>query len=257
MIGLALAWAGCEMPQTAAPGPKDDPRGSLVAASIDPPTDSHAVNDPLRIEPDVIFSGEVDTPQVKYAWKVTKDGVPVDLPDAAKRILDWIPGEPGTYSAQLRIEYGGKTVDIHIVVIIREGDGGAGKLAEIRKGMIGNWTGTVSTPWVPEYSIDMTFRKDGTYSARNPDPGGDSIGPTPALYYGTDEDHPLKTWLVDDVKAGGEATGEINIVFGLVYTTTRDELRHVKLSPDGSRLSFELWHFGTYGPVAVELVRKP
>jgi hypothetical protein len=41
-----------------------------------------------------------------------------------------------------------------------------------------------------------------------------------------------------------------------VYTTTRDDLRHVKLSPDGKRLSFEMWHFGTYGPVAVELRRK-
>lgn len=255
LIALSLAWAGCETAPTTAPEP--EPGGTLVGARIDPPADSLAVNEPLRLEPEVVFSGAVDSPLVKYAWKVTKDGVPVELPDAARKALDWIPDQPGTYSAHLRVEYGGKTVEIHILVIIKEGDGGAGRLAGIRKGMIGDWTGSVSTPWLPAYPIHMTFRADGSYSARNPEPGGDSIGSTPALYYGTDEDHPLKTWLVDDVKASGEATGEITIVFGQVYTTTRDELRRVRLSPDGSRLSFEMWHMGTYGPVAVELARKP
>lgn len=253
LITLALAWAGCETPQSVAP----EPPGSLVTARIHLSAESLVVDEPLRIDPEVVFSGEVDSPLVKYSWKVTKDGVPVNLPDAARKALDWIPDQPGTYSAHFRIEYGEKTVEVHILVIIKEGDDGAGKLARIRKAMIGSWSGTVTSPWVPEYPIRMTFRADGTYSARNPDPGRDSLGSLPALFYGTDEDHPRKTWLVDDVKANGDATGEITLIFGQVYTTTRGQLRHVKLSADDSRLSFEMWHLGTYGPVAVDLVRNP
>jgi hypothetical protein len=259
MLGLAmlaLVLAGCETSPTAARQPEATPGGSLVTAHVGLSADSLAVDEPVRIEPEVVFSGEADTLLAKYNWKITKDGVAVELPDAASKVLDWIPAEPGNYSAHLRVEYGGKTVDLFVVVVIREGDGGAGKLAEIRKGMIGNWSGTVTTPWTPEHPIEMAFRGDGTYSARNPSPGTDSLGPTPALYYGTDEDHPLKTWFVDDVNASGEASGEIQIVFGTVYTTTRDALRRVKVSPDGKRMSFEMWHLGNYGPVAVELQRN-
>lgn len=253
---LSLAWIGCqEDPALSGPEKPDTKSGSLVSARLDAPAESLAVNETVRLEPQLVFAGEVDTGKVRFNWSITRDGKPVPIGEAAKRILDWIPSKPGTYSARLTVEYGDKTVEIYVIVVISASGGDEAKrLAEIRKGMLGSWKGTVTTPWVAPYTVDMELRGDGTYSARNLTPDPDFR--VPALYYGTDEDQANKVWLIDDLKANGDATGEIHVSFG-EGNAVRDEIRHLRVSADGSRLSFEMWHFGTYGPVAFELTRAP
>jgi hypothetical protein len=59
-----------------------------------------------------------------------------------------------------------------------------------------------------------------------------------------------------DMKADGSGTGEITVLFH-VGTTVIDELRQVRLGPGGKTMTLEMWHFGTYGPVRMELTRTP
>ena len=67
----------------------------------------------------------------------------------------------------------------------------------------------------------------------------------------------MKTWSLDDVKANGDASGWIEIFFGVSGTTTQDEIRHLRLGVDGKTLAFEMWHFGQYGPVRFEFTGRP
>jgi len=118
--------------------------------------------------------------------------------------------------------------------------------------MVGTWQGCVTTPgWVPKYWVTMTFRSDGTYSARSDDvlDGQDMI----AMYYGMDEDSPNKVWHLVDVHDDGTASGTIDIVFD-VGSVNRDEIRQIRLM--GDKLQFEYWHFKTYGPVLFQLKRS-
>jgi hypothetical protein len=143
-------------------------------------------------------------------------------------------------------------VVVAVLIITPPVDNNQGALlARIRNGMNGAWRGVVTTPWVAPYMADVVFRADGTYSAYNLNPDNH----LPALYYGTDEDSPLKTFKLDDLKANGEASGELTVLFH-VGTTTVDEIRHLSLGPDGNTLSLEMWHFGTYGPVRLDLTRE-
>ena len=121
---------------------------------------------------------------------------------------------------------------------------------ELTSGMVGTWHGCVTTPWTITYGIDITFRADGTYSATS---GEVLDGQTmTALYYGTDDDSPLKTWWINDIQASNKGVGEINVVFDPTGVV-RDELRNVKVM--GDQLEFELFHLGQYGPVLVQLYR--
>ena len=126
----------------------------------------------------------------------------------------------------------------------------ASDINELTSGMVGTWHGCVTTPWTITYGVDVTFRADGTYSASS---GEVLDGQTmTALYYGTDDDSPLKQWWINDFQASNKGVGEIDIAFdpkGVV----RDELRNVKLMDD--QLEFELFHMGQYGPVLVQLFR--
>lgn len=249
---LCLAWAGCDNPEPAGPGNPDKTAGTLVSAKLDVPEESPAVNEAVRLEPELVFSGEVDSSRLKISWSVDRDGISVPLETTAERILEWIPTRPGRYSAHATVEYGDKTIEIYVLIIVVPG-GDAQGLEAIRKGVIGKWKGTVTTPWIPAYEVEMEFRGDGTYSARVvAQPEGST---TSALYYGTDAESPLKTWLLDDVKANGDAVGEIQVYFD--PTTTVDELRHLRLGEGGGTLSFEIWHFAIYGPVRFDLVRAP
>ncbi len=124
-------------------------------------------------------------------------------------------------------------------------------LARVSSGIVGNWTGTVTTPWQPMHNVTFAFTADGHYSAHCQD---DCV----ALYYGTDDDSPFKTYRLLDVNTAGEVSGDIEIYFGgpgSASGTNRDQLLHVVLSADGNNLTFEMWHDLTYGPVSFRLTR--
>lgn len=270
---FCLALLGCER---AATGPEKRESPLVKSAVIDLPDDSLLPNESIRLEPDITFEEEVDTAKVRYSWSITKDGLPVDLEEAVGKTLDWVPAEPGRYWAQLTMEYQDQRIQVLVLVVVLEGKSDSAPLDWFKQGIVGEWKGAVVTPWIAPYGIEMVFRADGNYSSRglgpiSPDSPSllaepapvdtgvpDSTGPatwiSPGLYYGSDEDSPLKTYNLDDVDASGNASGEIVVYFA--PTTTVDELRHVRLSEDKTRLSFDLWHLG-HGPIKVEMVREP
>ena len=117
--------------------------------------------------------------------------------------------------------------------------------------MVGSWAGCVTTPWLPPYWVDFTFRSDGTYGAESTEvlDGSDMI----AMYYGTDRDKPNKRWDLTDVLDDGRGVGRIDIAWDEHDGTNQDELYGVELM--GDRLRFDFFHFGQYGPVTFELHR--
>jgi hypothetical protein len=124
---------------------------------------------------------------------------------------------------------------------------------ELESGMIGSWEGCVTTPWVPAYWVDITFRSDGTYSAISTEVlDGQDMN---AMYYGSERDAPNKRWAVVDLTDSGTGAGQIDIVWDEHNETVRDELRNVELMAD--KLRFDFLHFQRYGPVTFELRRSP
>jgi hypothetical protein len=73
-----------------------------------------------------------------------------------------------------------------------------------------------------------------------------------AMYYGMDEDSPLKTYSMTYFQASRLGIGQIDVVFD-VGSVTRDELRNVRLM--GDKLEFEMFHLGQYGPLTFQLNR--
>src|SRR4051812_43866674 len=69
-------------------------------------------------------------------------------------------------------------------------------LAELRQAFVGSWAGKVSTPWGDPYAVTATFEANGHYSAHGS--GG------PAFYYGTDDDSPSKTYVINNLLANGD-----------------------------------------------------
>ena len=122
---------------------------------------------------------------------------------------------------------------------------------ELTTGVVGSWHGCVTTPWVPMYWVDLTFRADGTYSSTV----GEVLDsfPIPAMYYGTDADDPSKQWRINDVQAGGLGVGTIDIAFG-GGSVNRDTISEIRLM--GNALEFEMMHRGEYGPLVFQLVRN-
>jgi hypothetical protein len=129
------------------------------------------------------------------------------------------------------------------------GDISASSYEELTAGVLGTWHGCVSTPWTPMYEVTFTFNADGTYSATTHEEldGVQMI----ALYYGSDEDSPLKKYAITDFQASRLGAGEIDIYFA--KGTLRDSLRNVRLM--GDNLEFEMFHQGRYGPLTFQLSR--
>jgi hypothetical protein len=119
----------------------------------------------------------------------------------------------------------------------------------IRDGMVGTWVGQQSNPWTQPYQVKITFGADGHYSAHC----AQASCPDPVFYYGTDDDSPLKTYMLIDLHANGTGEGRIIIYFGPNDTNT-DQLDQVTLSTDKQHLHFEFWD-GQYGPVVFDLTR--
>jgi hypothetical protein len=126
---------------------------------------------------------------------------------------------------------------------------GTDALMRVKNGLIGTWTGTATTPWTSSYRVTFIFDSYTHYASRSLD--GNS---TSALYYGSDQDSPLKQYEVTDVQANGDAVGTIDIYFG-DSSTTRDSLQSIQLSTDLSRLKFSVMHLDQYGPLQYDLQR--
>lgn len=124
-------------------------------------------------------------------------------------------------------------------------------LAELASRMVGTWFGCVTTPWVPRYAVEMTFRSDGTYRAVSTEVLDDQR--MIAMYYGSDADSPEKRYEVLDLQDSLNGVGQIDIWFG-PDNVNRGDLRNVKLMSDA--LEFEFFHRGEYGPLLFQLVRQ-
>jgi hypothetical protein len=125
---------------------------------------------------------------------------------------------------------------------------GTPELMRVRDGVIGTWTGTATTPWLPPYRVTFTFDSYSHYSAHSLE------GTTPALYYGIDDDSPSKQYSITNIQSNGNATGYIDVYFG-PGNVTRDTLQEIALSADGNRLQFWFMQAGAYGPLQYDLQR--
>jgi len=130
-------------------------------------------------------------------------------------------------------------------------------IARVATGIAGDWRGFVSTPWIPLYEVRMSFDSDGHY-------GGSCSSSSPsccrAMYYGTDDDTPLKRYTLDSVTTTGAVNGSIDIIYGgssVPYYESgyQGTLRNVQLDLTGNRLRFDFWYGGTYGPLQYDLER--
>jgi hypothetical protein len=126
---------------------------------------------------------------------------------------------------------------------------GTSALMRVKNGIIGTWTGTATTPWVPTYHVTFTFDSYSHYSSKALDGRGE-----PALYYGTDDDLASKRYDINDIQANGDATGTIDICFDS-NDCNRNSLQGIQLSADLSRLKFYFAYLGTYGPLEYDLQR--
>ena len=126
-------------------------------------------------------------------------------------------------------------------------------LEQYRKNIVGRWTGVAAYPWIDPCNVDVTFRDNGTYSARNL--SGDPL--RPAFYYGTDDDSESKAYSLEDVGADGRASGHIVIYFGGgPGNTNTDDLVNIEFSDNCQSLRFDFYHRVTYGPVSFSLHRS-
>jgi hypothetical protein len=107
----------------------------------------------------------------------------------------------------------------------------------------GAWSGTVTTPWTQPYKVWWLFNPDGTYQAESP-PG------TLPLYY--DANPELGTWHIVDIHSDGSASGHLTLSW-LPNNAERWESIFVTTG----HLSFDYYHFDTYGPVHYELDCSP
>ncbi len=125
----------------------------------------------------------------------------------------------------------------------------ASSYEDLTAGIVGTWRGCVSTPWTPMYEVTFTFHEDGTYSAVTDEvlDGSRMI----ALYYGSDEDSPLKTYAITDFQASRLGVGQIDIYF-FQKSIVRGSLRNVRLM--GDQLEFEVFN-REYGPVTFQVSR--
>jgi hypothetical protein len=122
------------------------------------------------------------------------------------------------------------------------------QLDRIRSGVLGTWAGTQTNPWSDPCPVTITFGA-ASYSAHSP---GDACT---VFYWGVNDDSPEKTYLIDDVTASAEGTGEIAIYFQ-PGDTNRGVLEHIALSADNQQLTFQTLK-DDYGPLVFTLSRAP
>lgn len=113
---------------------------------------------------------------------------------------------------------------------------------------MGTWVGTQTNPWGAPCQVTISFGAT-SYSAHSP---GDACV---VFYWGVNDDTAEKTYLIDDVTAAAEGTGEITIYFGL-SDTNQGVLKHIALSADNQQLTFQTLK-DDYGPLTFTLSRAP
>lgn len=193
----------------------------------------------------VIAEAEIESNRLilNYSWTV-KDGEnnAVPLLRTNKDSVWWIPKKEGDYRVEATATSYNKRVKTIEVVKVRNG------VRFYRKAIVGKWEGVATTPWIPPYTVEIEFFADGHYSAKCTD------GTAVALYYGTDDDSPLKTYAINTVNEEG-AAGEIEVLFDVTFTTTTDQLRRIKFSGTDS-LHFEKYHLSVGDPVIYDLKKQ-
>ena len=135
--------------------------------------------------------------------------------------------------------------------------------------IIGSWVGTVRTPWVDSYQVQLTFNKDGTYSVS----GGWTCGGTSqpgsfcypfkqsGLYYGTDTDSAQKTYSLT-TRPDGTTGGTINVTFSDSVVIADKLVNMIFVGGDDidhSVLHFEMYHVVhglSYGPIVFNLKKS-
>lgn len=251
VLCLSIAFfAACD--KSVSPQP-DSKGGVLQSAQVNGSIESLAVGDSIELKAGFTATGEIDTSLIRFAWRL--GGSDSGFKDLSQTdIAKLIPKQPGTYKLYLDISYEGKTVSALIIFVVTErivlvDSAGVAQLRTYIEKLPGHYVGTVTTPWIPPYEIAMIFRADGSYSAYTTDTSA-----YPALYYGTDEDDPGKSWVLQDVTAAGNAVGKINVVFG-TGNSVEDEIESMSFDADFRELRFSMYHLGGYGPVKVALHR--
>ncbi|MCU1276985.1 MAG: hypothetical protein JWM53_531 [bacterium] len=116
--------------------------------------------------------------------------------------------------------------------------------------IVGTWVGTATLPpgWVGQstYAVEISFRADGTYTARTIDGSGE----TPFYY---DRNPEQDRYELVDLHANGDVSGNIY----LEWLTSSDDLRAIRFDATQTHLHFEFYHFNTYGPIVYELDCNP
>jgi hypothetical protein len=109
----------------------------------------------------------------------------------------------------------------------------------------------------------LSFHSDGSYSARcleHSDYDGSSPGCCRALYYGTDQDTPLKQWTLSTADAADSTSGDIDIIYAYPpdfgESSYQGEIRNLQFDAAGLRARFTF----AYGNIIVgtyDLERTP
>jgi hypothetical protein len=129
-------------------------------------------------------------------------------------------------------------------------------LAMARAALTGHWIGIVTTEWKPAYPISASFGSDGGYSAICPAEDGCCT----ALYWGTDQDSPLKQIRLDAMSDDGTLEGQIDMVWCYpetgCYVGWAGKITDFEYDQTGSRLRFQLHDEDACCPVHIELERR-
>ena len=118
----------------------------------------------------------------------------------------------------------------------------AEKLQAVQAALPGKWRGEMRNIWTAPYLVDLNFREDGTYSAACTNLPAACCT---ALYWGTNDDTPLKRYQLDAWVVSGEVFADMVIPYGsngsyAVPTQWSNQLRHIELDASGNGLRFTL-----------------
>lgn len=116
-------------------------------------------------------------------------------------------------------------------------------LVAVATAMVGQWSGTRTTPWDGTHPVLLTFFANGRYSMAHVD------GSMP-FYHGEHCGYHRSYWRVD-TGSRSLAEGELQINFNVVNTCTVEWIKHIQV--DATSLQFDHWHFQAYGPIHFDL----
>lgn len=171
--------------------------------------------------------------KTKYTWSV-KDasGSEQTLLSHENNTMMWIGKTAGIYEVTVEGKRGSTKSSITQTITVSEDSASFFKTA-----IVGKWAGSAETNWGMNYTVEIEFFSNATYSAHSTTSG------YVAFYYGVDADTPLKTY---EVYPTNEPMGYGNIIVDFDGSYTYDELKQIEFSPDNNTLIFDFWHLGNY-----------